>query len=71
MATYSTNEFKNGLKLMLEGDPCTILENEFDNDVATISRNVIERFLDPAAFEITGPLGADSAERTPPHPDYD
>ncbi|MDA9580679.1 LamG domain-containing protein [Luminiphilus sp.] len=47
------------------------LENEFDNDVATISRNVIERFLDPAAFEITGPLGADSDERTPPHPDYD
>ncbi len=29
MAMYSTNEFKNGLKLMLEGDPCTILENEF------------------------------------------
>ncbi len=29
MATYSTNEFKTGLKLMLEGDPCTILENEF------------------------------------------
>lgn len=29
MATYSTNEFKSGLKIMLEGDPCTILENEF------------------------------------------
>jgi len=29
MATYSTNEFRSGLKLMLEGDPCTILENEF------------------------------------------
>ncbi len=29
MATYSTNEFRNGLKLMLEGDPCVILENEF------------------------------------------
>ena len=29
MATYSTNEFKSGLKVMLEGDPCTILENEF------------------------------------------
>ncbi|HEB27176.1 MAG TPA: elongation factor P [Porticoccus sp.] len=29
MATYSTNEFKNGLKLMVEGDPCTIIENEF------------------------------------------
>ncbi|MEE9423165.1 MAG: elongation factor P [Gammaproteobacteria bacterium] len=29
MATYSTNEFKSGLKLMLDGDPCTIIENEF------------------------------------------
>ncbi len=29
MATYSTNEFKAGLKVMLEGDPCSILENEF------------------------------------------
>lgn len=28
MATYSTNEFKNGLKVMLEGDPCSIVENE-------------------------------------------
>ena len=26
------------------------LENEFNNDVATISRNVIERFLDPSPF---------------------
>ncbi len=29
MATYSTNEFKNGLKLMVDGDPCSIVENEF------------------------------------------
>jgi elongation factor P len=29
MATYSTNEFKGGLKIMLDGDPCTIIENEF------------------------------------------
>ena len=29
MANYSTNEFKSGLKLLLEGDPCAILENEF------------------------------------------
>ena len=29
MATYSTNEFKSGLKLMMDGDPCSILENEF------------------------------------------
>ena len=47
------------------------LENNFDNDVATISRNVIERFLDPAPFEITGEIGANGAERTPLHPDYD
>ena len=29
MANYSTNEFKNGLKVLLEGEPCSILENEF------------------------------------------
>ena len=29
MAAYSTNEFRSGLKVMLEGDPCVILENEF------------------------------------------
>lgn len=29
MATYSTSEFRAGLKVMLEGDPCSILENEF------------------------------------------
>lgn len=29
MATYSTNEFKGGLKFMMDGDPCTIIENEF------------------------------------------
>lgn len=29
MAFYSTNEFKGGLKVMLDGDPCSILENEY------------------------------------------
>lgn len=29
MANYSTSEFKGGLKIMLDGDPYTILENEF------------------------------------------
>jgi elongation factor P len=29
MSTYTTNEFKPGLKLMLDGDPFSILENEF------------------------------------------
>jgi elongation factor P len=29
MATYSTNEFKAGLKVMIDGDPGAIIENEF------------------------------------------
>jgi len=29
MASYSTNEFKSGLKIILDGDPYNILENEF------------------------------------------
>ncbi len=29
MAIYSTNEFKAGLKVMLDADPCTILENDY------------------------------------------
>lgn len=28
MATYSTNEFKGGLKIMIDGEPCSIVENE-------------------------------------------
>ncbi|MDT8879807.1 elongation factor P [Halomonas saccharevitans] len=28
MANYSTNEFKGGLKVMLDGDPCSIVDNE-------------------------------------------
>ena len=29
MASYSTNEFKGGLKVMIDGDPCSVMENEF------------------------------------------
>lgn len=28
MASYSTNDIRSGLKVMLDGDPCSILENE-------------------------------------------
>ncbi len=28
MANYSTNEFKNGLKMMIDGDPFSIVEND-------------------------------------------
>ena len=27
MAYYSTNDFKSGLKVMLDGNPCSIMEN--------------------------------------------
>ena len=27
--TYSTSEFKSGLKVLIDNDPCTIIENEF------------------------------------------
>lgn len=29
MAYYSTSEFRSGLKIILDGDPCVIVENEF------------------------------------------
>lgn len=29
MATYQTNEFKSGLKLLIDGNPMNIIENEF------------------------------------------
>jgi len=29
MATYNTNEFRSGLKIIIDRDPCTIVENEF------------------------------------------
>lgn len=29
MATYSTNEFKSGMKILLDNDPYAILENEY------------------------------------------
>ena len=28
MTSYATNEFKTGLKVLVEGEPCSILENE-------------------------------------------
>lgn len=29
MSSYSTNEFRSGLKVILEGDPASIVEAEF------------------------------------------
>ncbi len=29
MSSYNTNDFKSGLKILLDNDPCSIVENEF------------------------------------------
>ncbi|MGH7927935.1 MAG: elongation factor P, partial [Candidatus Binatia bacterium] len=29
MTTYNTSEFRSGLKILMDGDPCVIVENEF------------------------------------------
>ena len=29
MASYNTNDFRSGLKIMIDNDPCSIIENEF------------------------------------------
>ena len=29
MTTYSTNQFRNGLKILIDSDPCSIVETEF------------------------------------------
>ncbi|KJG12571.1 MULTISPECIES: elongation factor P [Photobacterium] len=29
MASFSTNEFRSGMKIMLDNEPCVIIENEF------------------------------------------
>ena len=29
MSTYSTSDFKSGLKIILDGEPCSIISNEF------------------------------------------
>ena len=28
MGSYTTNEFRSGLRILIEGDPCVIVENE-------------------------------------------
>ena len=29
MVSYTTNQFKSGLKIMIDGQPCSIVDNEF------------------------------------------
>ena len=66
MANFSTNEFKAGLKVMIDGEPCNILENEYVkpgkgqafNRVKIrklISNKVLEKtFKSGDSFEVAG-----------------
>ena len=47
------------------------LENNFDNDVARITGNVIRRFLDPAPFPPVPAADVDDVDRAPGNPEYD
>jgi len=47
------------------------LENNFDNDVARITGNVIRRFLDPKPFPGIPATDIDDVDRAPGNPEYD
>lgn len=47
------------------------LENNFDNDVAKISLNVLKRFLDPVHFPAVEDREVDDVYRAPPNPEYE
>lgn len=46
-------------------------ENGYDNDVAQITRNVINRFLDPAPFPQIPTTEVDDVDRPPSSPEYE
>ena len=46
------------------------LENDFDNDVAMITRNVINRFLDPTPFPVPGADAVDDVDRAPEQEEF-
>jgi hypothetical protein len=46
-------------------------ENEYQNDVAQITRNVIARFLDPAPFHPIDTEDVDTVNRAPANPEYE
>ncbi len=46
-------------------------EKNYDNDVARITRNVIERFLDPAPFPMVDESEINDVNRIPENPEYE
>ncbi|RLJ18480.1 hypothetical protein DJ030_01720 [bacterium endosymbiont of Escarpia laminata] len=49
----------------------SLLENNFDNDVARITGNVIQRFLDAKPFPAIPKADIDDVDRAAPEPEYD
>lgn len=49
----------------------SVLANNFDNDVATITRNVIKRFLDPTPFPAIQKNQVGAFDRVPSNPEYE
>lgn len=47
------------------------LDNNYDNDVAVITRNVIERFLNPKPFPPVPASAVPDVDRLPPNPEYE
>jgi len=47
------------------------LENNYNNDVATITRNVLRRFMDPAPFIKVEQDELKDVSRIPPNPEYE
>jgi N,N-dimethylformamidase len=47
------------------------LEKNYDNDVAKITRNIVERFMDPAPFAEVDHDEVDNVSRIPPNPEYE
>lgn len=47
------------------------LEDNFNNDIAKITHNVIKRFLDPAPFPLPAVEEVKDVDRIPPNPEYE
>ena len=61
MANYSTNEFKGGLKIMLDGEPCNILENEYVKPGKGQAFNRVKNFVELEITETDPGLKGDTA----------
>ncbi|MDG6882271.1 Elongation factor P [Phocoenobacter uteri] len=60
MATYSTTDFKPGLKFIQDGEPCTIVENEFvkPGKGQAFTRTKIRKLISGKVLEINFKSGS-------------